>query len=92
MLLVAIVVLLIVLLRTAIEGFHGVWQNQSYNYNELRKIVVGVSEQVGQTNGKIDGFIPWAKLIRQKVENLENAKEDDKDNDGLVSSNGRIKF
>ena len=72
-LLAAIVVLLIVLLRTAIEGFHGVWQNQSYNYNELRKIVVGISDEVGQINARIDGFIPWAKHLRQKADNLENA-------------------
>ena len=34
-LLTAIVVLLIVLLRTSIEGFHGVWQNQQCLYNLL---------------------------------------------------------
>ena len=71
-LLTAIVVLLIVLLRTAIEGFHGVWQNQSYNYTELRKIVVCIGEEIGQTNARIDGFIPWARLLRQRADNLEN--------------------
>jgi len=37
-LLAAIVVLLIVLLRTAIEGFHGVWQKFDANWEQLRKI------------------------------------------------------
>ena len=33
----------------------------------------GIKTEVGQTNGKIDGFIPWAKHLRQKADNLENA-------------------
>lgn len=55
-LLATIVVLLIVLLRTAIEGFHGVWQNQSYNYNELRKIVVSTSETLSDISMQLDNI------------------------------------
>lgn len=64
------------------------WSHLNNVINQL----YGIKTEVGQTNARIDGFIPWAKFIRQKIENLGNAKEDDKDNDGLVSSNGRIKF
>ena len=32
-----------------------------------------IVDEVGQTNARIDGFIPWAKHLRQKADNLENA-------------------
>ena len=67
-------------------------QHTWLHFDTVVNQLYGIKAEVCQTNARIDGFIPWAKLIRQKVENLENAKEDDKDNDGLVSSNGRIKF
>ena len=38
---------------TVIEGFHGVWQNQSYNYNELRKIVVSTSETLSDISRQL---------------------------------------
>ena len=48
-LLTAIVVLLIVLLRTAIKGFHGVWQNQDEMYrqqNIIKDDLMRVRERV----------------------------------------------
>lgn len=36
----------VVILTTVIEGFRGVWQNQTINYEELRKIVVNILETI----------------------------------------------
>lgn len=33
----------------------------------------GIKTEAGQINAKIDGFIPWAKHLRKKADNLENA-------------------
>ena len=43
------------------------------DFDRLVSQLYGIKAEVGQTNGKVDGFIPWAKLIRQKADNLENA-------------------
>ena len=72
-LLAAIVLLLVLRNIQAKKEIEGVTQNQVYNYTELRKIVVGIQEEIGQTNARIDGFIPWAKHLRQKADTLENA-------------------
>lgn len=62
-LLATIVVLLIVLLRTAIEGFHGVWQKLDANWEQLRKIET-------HTNFLAD--------ISQQLDNIEDNILDDR--------------
>lgn len=43
------------------------------HFDNVVSQLYGIKTEVGQTNGKIDGFIPWAKHLRQKADNLENA-------------------
>lgn len=52
-LLAAIMVLLIVLLRTAIEGFHGVWQNQDTMYQGIQRIEVNTHHASSVLQDKI---------------------------------------
>jgi len=43
------------------------------DFERLSSQLWGIKAEIGQTNGRIDGFIPWAKHLRQKADNLENA-------------------
>ena len=43
------------------------------HFDNVVSQLYGIKTEVGQTNARIDGFIPWAKLLRQKADNLENA-------------------
>lgn len=71
--LLAVIVLLLVWRNIqAKKEIEGVTQNQVYNYTELRKIVVGIQEEIGQTNGRIDGFIPEFKKLLEHNESIEN--------------------
>ena len=42
------------------------------DFERLVSQLYGIKTQVGQTTARIDGFIPWAKHLRQKADNLEN--------------------
>jgi hypothetical protein len=43
------------------------------HFDNVVSQLYGIKVEVGKTNAKIDGFIPWAKHLRQKADNLENA-------------------
>lgn len=43
------------------------------HFDNVVSQLYGIKTEVGQTNARIDGFIPWAKLLRQKADTLENA-------------------
>ena len=42
------------------------------NFDNVVSQLYDIKIEVCQTNGRIDGFIPWAKHLRQKADNLEN--------------------
>ena len=43
------------------------------HFDNVVSQLYGIKTEVGQINGKIDGFIPWARHLRQKADTLENA-------------------
>ena len=76
---VTVAIIAIVLLLLVIVIQFGVFLQRDGVFSVLVKMssieekLENINGEVGQTNARIDGFIPWARLIRQKAESLENA-------------------
>ena len=63
------VALIVKKLNRIAEQYKSTWAH----FDNVVCQLYGIKVEVGQTNARIDGFIPWARLIRQKTESLENA-------------------
>ena len=63
------VALIVKKLNRIAEQHKSTWSH----FDNVVSQLYGIKVEVGQTNAKIDGFIPWAKHLRQKADNLENA-------------------
>lgn len=75
---ILLAVIAILLLVVVIQ--FGVFLDRNYNsqigvdvkLSAINSKAQSLVDEVGQTNARIDGFIPWAKHLRQKADNLEN--------------------
>lgn len=71
---VIILLLLVIVIQFGVflnRGDGTVWLGSKLS--SINSKAQSIVDEVGQTNARIDGFIPWAKLLRQKADNLENA-------------------
>ena len=68
-----VVVWLFICLKSGLQCIVAQHKSTWAHFDNVVSQLYGIKAEVGQTNGKIDGFIPWAKHLRQKADNLENA-------------------